>query len=193
MKSIQQKLEQLVAVHRQLLRKYASLESEHNEARQKLGLRDDRIKHLEGTTRLMAGNMKAQSEKHLEELSALHGQLAELRQHMIGSINDQEGEDHTTNSKTTAALSPPHIYVQDRSNVVSKYAMSKRNHSVSSDGIIRPIRGGGRRSTMLGVNGGHDAQHHHVKRGSTIGDTVSNAQHAQGSGFGFLQRMLGLK
>ncbi|OQS05081.1 kinesin, partial [Thraustotheca clavata] len=40
MRSIQQKLEQLVAVHRQLLRKYASLESEHNEARQKLGLRD---------------------------------------------------------------------------------------------------------------------------------------------------------
>jgi hypothetical protein len=52
--------EQLVAVHRQLLRKYASLELENAEARKKLALRDERIKQLEDNTRVLAGNMRTQ-------------------------------------------------------------------------------------------------------------------------------------
>jgi hypothetical protein len=52
--------EQLVAVHRQLLRKYASLELENAEARKKLALRDERIKQLEVNTRMLAGNMRTQ-------------------------------------------------------------------------------------------------------------------------------------
>ena len=60
MRSLQQRLEQLVAVHRQLLRKYASLELENAEARKKLALRDERIKQLEVNTRMLAGNMRTQ-------------------------------------------------------------------------------------------------------------------------------------
>lgn len=80
MRSIQQKLEQLVGVHRQLLRKYASLELEHGEAKKRLALRDDRIKQLEGNTRMLAGNMRAQAERHVEELSRLREQVSQLQQ-----------------------------------------------------------------------------------------------------------------
>lgn len=80
MRSIQQKLEQLVGVHRQLLRKYASLELEHGEAKKRLALRDDRIKQLEGNTRMLAGNMRAQGERHMEELSKLREEITRLQQ-----------------------------------------------------------------------------------------------------------------
>ena len=40
-KSLQQRLEQLVAVHRQLLRKFASLELETSELKKKNQLRDE--------------------------------------------------------------------------------------------------------------------------------------------------------
>ncbi|KDO20679.1 hypothetical protein SPRG_13431 [Saprolegnia parasitica CBS 223.65] len=156
MRSIQQKLEQLVAVHRQLLRKYASLESEHNEARQKLGLRDDRIKSLEANTRLMASNMRAQSEKHLEELSALHVQLAELRRNMSQDTLPDLPEEKPTPLPVRRAAS---VYVN-------------RQGSVVGDGVIRPIRGGGRRQSTL---------------------EPSPAKSDAAGGLGFLQRMLGLK
>ncbi|CAK4617175.1 hypothetical protein LEN26_014691 [Aphanomyces euteiches] len=162
MRSIQQKLEQLVAVHRQLLRKYASLEAEHNEARQKLGLRDERIKSLEANTRLMASNMRLQSEKHLEELSALHVQLAELRKNMV---LDTVADDKTTTEPTTAATGG----MLRRQN-----SLYHRQGSMVGDGVIRPIRGGGRRQSALDTS-------------------PPKASDAQAGGLGFLQRMLGLK
>lgn len=45
--SLQQRLEQLVTVHRQLLRKYAALELNLSEAAKKIALRDERITKLE--------------------------------------------------------------------------------------------------------------------------------------------------
>ncbi|KAF0720488.1 Aste57867_281 [Aphanomyces stellatus] len=162
MRSIQQKLEQLVAVHRQLLRKYASLEAEHNEARQKLGLRDERIKSLEANTRLMASNMRLQSEKHLEELSALHVQLAELRKNMALDVVDEDKSAPTSSGSTPGALRR-----------ASSLYVPHRQGSMVGDGVIRPIRGGGRRTS----------QH----------DSPPKQPDANSGGLGFLQRMLGLK
>jgi len=48
MRSLQQRLEQLVAVHRQLLRKYAALELNLGEANKMIALRDEHISQLEG-------------------------------------------------------------------------------------------------------------------------------------------------
>ena len=45
-KSLQQRLEQLVAVHRQLLRKFASLELETSELKKKTQLRDEATKYI---------------------------------------------------------------------------------------------------------------------------------------------------
>ncbi|POM81261.1 Kinesin-like protein [Phytophthora palmivora] len=138
MRSIQQKLEQLVAVHRQLLRKYASLELELSEAKKKLALRDERIKQVEANNRIMAGNMRAQAEKHVEELTHLRDQIADFRgaqrSHFEAQLNH-------TNAALVAAMGSTDTGV----------IKTLRGGSIySGDGVIRPIRGGGRRKTQLG-------------------------------------------
>ncbi|KAL4146426.1 hypothetical protein PRNP1_012290 [Phytophthora ramorum] len=138
MRSIQQKLEQLVAVHRQLLRKYASLELELSEAKKKLALRDERIKQVEANNRIMAGNMRAQAEKHVEELTHLRDQIADFRgaqrSHFEAQLNH-------TNAALVAAMG----------STDSGVIKTLRGGSIyGGDGVIRPIRGGGRRRTQLG-------------------------------------------
>jgi kinesin family protein 5 len=71
MRSLQQRLEQLVAVHRQLLRKFASLELENSELRKKLVLRDERIKQLETNAKGLTANLRQQAERHISELTSL--------------------------------------------------------------------------------------------------------------------------
>lgn len=64
-KSLQQRLEQLVAVHRQLLRKFASLELENNELCKKLLLRDERIRQLESNAKALTQNLRQQADRHI--------------------------------------------------------------------------------------------------------------------------------
>ena len=75
LKSLQQRLEQLVAVHRQLLRKFASLELETVELKKKTQLKDERIKQLEGSSRGLIGNIRQQAERHVAELTHLREQM----------------------------------------------------------------------------------------------------------------------
>jgi len=82
-KSLQQRLEQLVAVHRQLLRKFASLELDTGELRKLLSLRDDRIIQLEGNAKNATGNMRAQSERHVAELTNLRDQIRLMKEEHI--------------------------------------------------------------------------------------------------------------
>ena len=78
-RSLQQRLEQLVAVHRQLLRRFASLEFENSESRKKLTLRDDRIHQLEENAIGFSSNMRSQAELHAADLSVLRQQIMDLR------------------------------------------------------------------------------------------------------------------
>ncbi len=66
--SLQQRLEQLVAVHRQLLRRYASLELENKEFRKKLAIRDDRIRSLENSNKQIMISTRSQTESYLQDL-----------------------------------------------------------------------------------------------------------------------------
>ncbi|KAJ1444868.1 P-loop containing nucleoside triphosphate hydrolase protein [Pelagophyceae sp. CCMP2097] len=59
-RSLQRRLEQLVAVHRQLLRKYAALELTLSEATKKIALRDERIRTLEINSKLHSQRCAAQ-------------------------------------------------------------------------------------------------------------------------------------
>lgn len=158
MRSIQQKLEQLVAVHRQLLRKYASLELELSEAKKKLVLRDERIKQVEANNRIMAGNMRAQAEKHVEELTHLRDQIADFR-----------------------GAQRSHFEAQMNKNADATVIKTLRGGSFYNDGVIRPIRGGGRRQTaIVGAN--------------TAGAPASASSDAVGSNgptTGFLNRLFG--
>ena len=79
MKSLQLRLEQLVAVHRQLLRKFATLELDSNDMRKKITLRDERIKQLEGNSRGLTSSMRTQAERHVAELSNLREQIQVMR------------------------------------------------------------------------------------------------------------------
>jgi hypothetical protein len=56
----QQRLEQLVVVHRQLLRRFGQVELENGECRKKLALRDKHIAHLEATAKTLNTAMRAQ-------------------------------------------------------------------------------------------------------------------------------------
>ncbi|CEG50308.1 kinesin heavy chain [Plasmopara halstedii] len=137
MRSIQQKLEQLVAVHRQLLRKYASLDLELSEAKKKLVLRDERIKQVEANNRIMAGNMRAQAEKHVEELTHLRDQIADFRGAQRSHF---EAQFNHTNAALVASMG-------STDTGVIKTLRGGLNYG--GDGVIRPIRGGGRRKTQL--------------------------------------------
>lgn len=60
-----------MAVHRQLLRKFSSLELENGELRKKLVLRDERIKQLELNGKGLTSNIRQQAERHIAELTDL--------------------------------------------------------------------------------------------------------------------------
>jgi hypothetical protein len=79
MRSLQQRLEQLVAVHRQLLRRFASLELENEQMRKKILLRDERMSQLEGNSRALSSSLRLQAEKHAADLTGLRQQILELR------------------------------------------------------------------------------------------------------------------
>ncbi|RLN53507.1 hypothetical protein BBJ29_008826, partial [Phytophthora kernoviae] len=170
MRSIQQKLEQLVAVHRQLLRKYASLELELSEAKKKLTLRDERIKQVEANNRIMAGNMRAQAEKHVEELTHLRDQIADFRgaqrSHFEAQLNH-------TNAALVAAMGSGE----------TSAIKTLRGGSIYGDGVIRPIRGGGRRKTMVGEAA--------VGTMGATGVAAAGVSDANAPSSGFLTRLFG--
>jgi kinesin family protein 5 len=75
-RSLQQRLEQLVAVHRQLLRKYGSLELDCAELKKKIFLRDDRIRHLELTAKHVSNSVRQSVE------SSMLAEVASIKQSM---------------------------------------------------------------------------------------------------------------
>jgi len=80
MQSLQQRLEQMVLVHKSILRKHASAELKHREANKKLVLRDARIKQLEETARAIGETMRQQAEGHMAEMAKVREQVAKLRE-----------------------------------------------------------------------------------------------------------------
>ena len=87
MKNLQHRLEQLVAVHRQLLRKYGTLELENTEMRKKLDVRERAIKRLEGNSKSTFLALRRQAERHAVELSNLRDQVQSLENERRSSPN----------------------------------------------------------------------------------------------------------
>ena len=82
MKSLRERLEQLVLVHKQLLRKCALLELEKVEFKKKIQLRDERITQLEVNSRGLMSNMRQQAERHVIELISLREQIQVMYIHI---------------------------------------------------------------------------------------------------------------
>jgi len=72
-RSLQQRMQQLVAIHRQLLRKYAALEINLAQANKKIQLRDERIHRLEESRSRLS-----QLDKYKSEISSLDVKLNNL-------------------------------------------------------------------------------------------------------------------
>jgi kinesin family member 5 len=182
MRSIQQKLEQLVAVHRQLLRKYASLELELAEAKKKIALRDERIKQVEANNRIMAGNMRLQAEKHVEELTHLRDQIADFR----GAQRS-----HFEQFAQSSAATPVESLASSSSSMIK----TLRGGSIYTEGVIRPIRGGGRRKTSAGsANGGAGPATANTNASSSVQTAASpSSASAAAASSGFLTRLFGGK
>ena len=126
-KSLQQRLEQLVAVHRQLLRKFASLELENNELRKKLLLRDERIRQLETNAKALTQNLRQQADRHISELTTLREQIQEMKiEHL------QKAEDRRQNESI-----PVSHYHGPR---VRRGGSTVNDHSTSTP---KSLRGGG--------------------------------------------------
>ena len=100
MRSIQQRLEQLVAVHRKLLRKYGRLEVDLTETRGKVRLRDERISQLEFHARQMGTTMRKQAQRHVEDIARLREQVQLLR--------EEKREQASIKRSQTAQLLTPH-------------------------------------------------------------------------------------
>eukprot|EP01038_Epipyxis_sp_PR26KG_P007193 gene7193-9811_t len=104
LKSLQQRLEQLVAVHRQLLRKFASLELENSELKKKTVLRDERIKQLEGNAKGLIGNIRQQAERHVSELTNLREQIQNLKaEHELRLENFKQDGANQSQARTVNA------------------------------------------------------------------------------------------
>jgi hypothetical protein len=131
MRALQKRLEQLVMVHRQLLRKYAQLELEKSEARKLMKLRDDRISQLDATCRAMSENMMSQSVRHENEMSKLRDSETDALERLNQLLREKDGED------AELASSPVHVTSPSSPN---EYHHKKVHGNVS-------IRGGGSSST----------------------------------------------
>lgn len=142
-KSLQQRLEQLVAVHRQLLRKYATLELESKEMVKKVSLRDERIKQLEGKSKGNSEAMRQQSERHVAELTNLREQIALMRAEHQQRIEQQQHDSH-------------HHHHHRRHSIAKQVPKTLRGGAQGDEVVprVKSVRGGGAAGDTFGAGGG---------------------------------------
>jgi len=139
----EQRLQKLIAVHKQLLRKFAQAEVELKEKKQLLELKEGRIRTLEGKLKDKEFNFRAQAERHALELEEMHleRQREVQRLQMEANRAKKELNDHKA-SFSSKALS----------------FMNKRGRSPianPSSSIVKPLRGGTAASSS--ASSGEDA------------------------------------
>jgi kinesin family member 5 len=103
-KALQQRLEQLVMVHRQLLRKYATMELERERARKADNLKAQRITQLETNAKQIAKNMLTQSERHERDMR----NLIAAKEAEISALRKDAAMAHSHQSSDGAMRTPPH-------------------------------------------------------------------------------------
>ncbi|CCI50703.1 unnamed protein product [Albugo candida] len=89
--AIQKKLEHLLVLQHQLVGKVEAAEMTAKEANRRVAVRDDRIKELRANNRQITERSRKQTEKHLEVLNFLRGQILNVHgsqeaHHMEGAV-----------------------------------------------------------------------------------------------------------
>mmetsp|Transcript_45158 Transcript_45158/g.72346 ORF Transcript_45158/g.72346 Transcript_45158/m.72346 type:complete len:713 (-) Transcript_45158:2281-4419(-) len=124
--ALEQRLYQLIAVHKSLLRKYAASEINSAEKEQLLSLKDERIQMLEGRLKSKEYNLKAQAERHALEVEELNLDRQRQVQQLQLEIIKQGKEKTSFGSKALSLL--------HRKTVKSPGHGNQR--------IVKPLRGG---------------------------------------------------
>ena len=90
-------------VHRQLLRKYATMELEREKARKADQLKANRIKQLEVNARQLAKNMLSQSERHEQDMRSMikakDYEINMLRNKLNQILSNSDGSNSPKNVK----------------------------------------------------------------------------------------------
>ncbi|CCI11700.1 unnamed protein product [Albugo candida] len=133
MQAIQQKLEHLVAVHRQLLRNFATSQMNAKEMKRKVAVRDDRIKKLQASNRQITESLRKQAEKHVEELICLRDQISDFR--------DAQRTHFECHGNTEGML------IKTLRGGGAAGPLYSFDHPRQCDDPVRPIRGGSQRSS----------------------------------------------
>lgn len=154
MKSLQQRLEQLVAVHRQLLRKYSSLELENGELRKKLLLRDNRIKLLESNAKGLTSNIRQQAERHIAELTDLRESIQEMK---------MEHAQHLESGNAAASATKHH---EGKKIIRGGVHRENSDHRIGGAGSPKSMRGGGKKNSR---DRSDSTEESNIDRDSSIG------------------------
>jgi kinesin family member 5 len=131
-RALQQRLEQLVMVHRQLLRKYATMELERERARKADSLKASRITQLETNARQLAKNMLSQSERHERDMRAIVQAKDE-------EINQLQRSFNAAGGRPNVRASPPKTTIRGGA-----------GGGVVAGGGQKTIRGGGTKTPNRG-------------------------------------------
>ena len=156
LKSVEKNLQHLVGVHRQLLRKYASLEVENVDLRKRVTSRDERINELEMNARIRNANMRSQADIHQLELDRMK------------AVYESQTEVVITLSCIFFTLCLLVIIIPNDTNQATKSLGSNINSSaMNTSRVIKPIRGGGGGgSSMSHITGGSTSVTDVTGRGS---------------------------
>ena len=169
-----------MAVHRQLLRKYASLELDASEQKKKVNLRDERIKQLESNHRGNSATMRQQAERHVAELSNLREQIALMRAEHQQRM-EQQAHDYHHHHSHRHHKGPPRALRGGASNAAGGEEQNSK---------FRSMRGGGGATSGAGTTFGAASNGDVMMSpsGGAKGDQVSSP--VVSSGFAALGDML---
>ncbi len=125
-KALQQKLEQLVSVHRQLLGKYSAVELQIGEYKNKIQLKDERIKRLEDNANEQNRQNQLQNERHIAELTNLREQIQFLR-----------ADNHARQQQ------------EQESSIFTRFTQSPQRRPSHGKSFVKSVRGGKRSSLSI--------------------------------------------
>ncbi len=125
-KALQQKLEQLVSVHRQLLGKYSAVELQVGEYKNKIQLKDERIKRLEDNANEQNRQNQLQNERHIAELTNLREQIQFLR-----------ADNHARQQQ------------EQESSIFTRFTQSPQRRPSHGKSFVKSVRGGKRSSLSI--------------------------------------------
>ncbi|GBG33339.1 Kinesin-related protein 3 [Hondaea fermentalgiana] len=141
--ALEQRLYQLIAVHKQLLRKYAYAELAAAEKTQLLTLKEERIKVLENNIKSKEFNFRAQAERHALEIEDMQierqKEVQQLQLEVARARRELNEQKSSFGAKALAFMNKTASGVSPGRSTASPLSKSPPQ----GNRIVKPLRGGG--------------------------------------------------